>query len=103
MTIASTGAAAVLAVVAHENLGPGHLDAVVVEYRPAHVGVALVDGGVDRGAVAGVAGPAALGAGDDAGTDAIGDVGDREECAARVADANLVAGGVISYRAPLAP
>src|SRR6185295_15461344 len=70
------------------------LDAIVVIDGPgAHVRVALVDGGVDRGAPFRGARPSSLGARDDPGPDAIADVGDGEERAAAVRDAHLVAGG----------
>src|SRR3954468_15609348 len=75
---------------------PGHardLDPVVVEDRSsAHVGVALLDGGVDVRAAAHVLEPVALGRGDHAGPHAVRDDDLRFEAAAGVVDASPVAG-----------
>src|SRR3954454_13328428 len=68
------------------------LDAVVVEDRAAgHVGVALLDGRVDVRAAADVLEPVALGRGDHARTDAVGDLDGGLEAAAGVEDRRAVA------------
>src|SRR3954465_4307465 len=68
------------------------LDAVVVEDRSAaHVGVALLDGGVDVRAAADVLEPVALGRADDAGTHAVGQLDGGQEAAAGVEHAGGVA------------
>src|ERR1700754_1201361 len=70
-----------------------YLHPVVVEdCAAAHVGVALLDCGVDVRAAAHVLEPVALGRGDDAGTDALGDLDVGLEAAAGVVDAGAVAG-----------
>src|SRR4051795_9973317 len=69
------------------------LDAVVVEDRSAaHVGVALLDGGVDVRAAAHVLEPVALGRGDHARPDAVRDDHLRFKAPAGVVDAGTVAG-----------
>src|SRR4051794_7921270 len=68
------------------------LHAVVVEDRAAaHVGVALLDGGVDVRAAAHVLEPVALGRADDAGTHAVGQLDGGQEAAAGVEHAGGVA------------
>src|SRR4051812_14335687 len=75
------------------HASPLDLDAVVVEDRAArHVGVALLDGGVDVGVPAHVLEPVALGGGDHAGADAVADLDVGLEAAAGVEDAGAVAG-----------
>src|SRR4051795_12006254 len=64
---------------------------VVVDRAVAHVGVALLDGGVDVRAAAHVLEPMALGRADDAGPHAIGHLDRGEEAAARVEHAGAVA------------
>src|SRR5687768_1048740 len=68
------------------------LDAVVVEHGAAsHVGVSLVHGGVDGRLALHEARPLALGAGHHAPAHAVGDLYERDEGAAIVEDAGLVA------------
>src|SRR3954469_24759519 len=69
---------------------------VVVDRAAAHVGVALLDGGVDVRAAADVLEPVALGRGDHAGADHVGDLDRREELAAGVEDPRRVAAGQAS-------
>src|SRR3954452_2332691 len=66
---------------------------VVVDRAAAHVGVTLLDGGVDVRSAADVLEPVALGRADDAGPYAVGDLDRGEEAAARVVDARHVALG----------
>jgi len=70
----------------------------VVDGSPAHVGVARVDGGVDRRALFREAWPTAFGAGDYARPDAIAYIRDGKERATSVGDAHLVSGGDASGR-----
>src|SRR3954453_23631605 len=84
------------------HASPLDLDAVVVEDRSAaHVGVALLDGGVDVRAAADVLEPMALGRADDAGPHTIGHLDRGQEAAAGVEDPRHVAvaqparGGVV--------
>src|SRR3954452_3416559 len=76
------------------HASPLDLDAVVVEDRSAaHVGVALLDGGVDVRAAADVLEPVALGRADDAGPYAVGHLDGGEEAAAGGEEAPHVAVG----------
>src|SRR3954451_11162474 len=76
------------------HASPLDLHAVVVEDRAAaHVGVALLDGGVDVGAPAHVLEPVTLGRADHARAYAIRDLDGGQEAAARVEDPSGVAAG----------
>src|SRR5690349_7877831 len=80
----------VYGIVRHANSLDLHA-VVVVDRAVAHVGVALLGGGVDVRAAADVLEPVALGRGDDAGPHAVGDLDERQELAAGVEDPRVVA------------
>ena len=63
---------------------------VVIDRAAAHVRIALVDGGVDGGALLRVARPASFRARDDAGANAIAHLGDGKKRPSLVFDAHLV-------------